>query len=113
MPANAVFDLSFIPSRGFHNRVQALPSARILAREKNIDITALAQDTYINKEDVRSAVEANTYPTKNIRCEFVTNSLDCIAGSFDHIGCLDEKFHECCFAKERLVNILKEREKKK
>ncbi len=113
MPANTVFDLSFIPSRSVQHRTPALPSARITAREKNIDISSVAHDTYINKQDVCNAVDMNTYPTRNIKCEFITQSLDCAAGAFGHIGCLDEKFHERCDSKQRLLNILKERELKR
>lgn len=110
---NDVFDLSFIQERPVRIKAQALPSARMMARTESIALDDVVHESYVKKEDVRLHIEQNTYPVKNIKCTFVTRSLDCIVGGFGHLGCLDEKFHENCFYKKRIGDIIKARETKK
>ncbi len=113
MPSSPVYDVSFIPERKTLGDVQALPSARIMARERGVDLSVVNSAGYVTKNDVARHIDANTYPLNNKKCDFVTQSLDCIVGGFGHMGCMDRKFHEQCSFKARVNEILNERENKK
>ena len=48
-------------------------------------------------------------PKKFYKCEHISLSLECMAGGFGHIGCLDQDFHEKCEVKKNVKEIIESR----
>ncbi|MFC2143593.1 hypothetical protein ACFLQN_04305 [Candidatus Aenigmatarchaeota archaeon] len=100
-------NVSFIPERPVHHRSQALPSARILAKQLDIDIDSLNTDRYLKKEHIHKHLTEEPEG----KCKHISMSLDCMIGGFGNLQCMNTHYHKKCKYKTRVRQILEDREK--